>query len=115
MNDFKIYIPNYSTGNCAYIYNSDIIRVYDSQPRQNATISYTDYYIKSNYISNTGSTSFTQYSTLPVCINSNRITTDYWYRNDLASILVCGFIIILICFYFPFRVISRMFGRWFKW
>lgn len=111
----KIYVPNYQNGNCAYIYSSDVIRVYDSQPRQNTTIAYKDYYIKSSYIYNEGSTTFSNYSILPTCINSSRITTDVYYRNDLASILIIFFIIILVCFYFPFRVLSRMFGRWLKW
>ena len=84
----KIYIPNYTNGNCAYIYSSDIIRVYDSTPQHNTTISYKDFYIKSSYIYNDGSTTFSQYSTLPVCINSDRITTDVYYRNDFDKIMV---------------------------
>ena len=111
----KVYVPEYNQGNCAYIRDSDIIRVYSSVPQYNSTISYTDYFIKSSYISNTGNTTFSNYSTLPTCIADSRITTDIWYRNDLDSILVCFFILLLICFYFPYRMISRMFGRWFKW
>lgn len=110
-----IYVPEYNQGNCAYIYNSDIIRVYDSQPRNNTTIAYKDYYIKSSYIYNEGSTSFGSYSSLPTCINSNRITTNVMYRNDMPDILVMFFIILLVCFYFPYRIISRAFGRWLKW
>lgn len=110
----KVYVPVYSNSNCAYIYNSDIIRVYDSVPQSGRTISYTDYYIKSSYISNTGTTTFSQYSTLPTCINSSNITTDYWYRNDFDSILIILFIILILCFYFPYRIISRLFGRWLK-
>lgn len=110
-----VYVPEYNSNNCAYIYNSDIIRVYDSTPSHNSTISYKDYYIKSSYIYNEGSTTFSNYSTLPVCINSNRITTNVMYRNDIDSIMVVFFILLLICFYFPYRIISRMFGRWLKW
>lgn len=110
-----IYVPEYNQGNCAYIYNSDIIRVYDSQPRYNTTIGYKDYYIKSSYIYNQGSTTFGNYTSLPVCINSSRITTNVMYRNDMPNILVMFFIILLICFYFPYRIVSRAFGRWLKW
>lgn len=110
-----IYVPGYTTGNCAYIYSSDIIRVYDSQPRQNTTINYRDYYIKSSYIFNEGTTTFGQYTNLPTCINSNRITTEVYYRNDFANIMIIFFILLLILFYFPYRMISRMFGRWLKW
>ena len=42
-------------------------------------------------------------------------TTDIYYRNDIDSILCIFFILLLIMFYFPYRIISRMFGRWFKW
>lgn len=111
----KVYVPSYSNNNCAYIYSSDIIRVYDSQPQNGRTVTYIDYYIKSSYISNTGSTTFNQYSTLPTCISTSNITTDYWYRNDFDKILVILFIILILCFYFPYRIISRLFGRWLKW
>ena len=110
----KVYVPTYSTGNCAYIYNSDIIRVYDSVPQSGRTIPYTDYYIKSSYISNTGSTTFSQYSTLPTCISDSNITTDFYYRNDLSDILTITFIILVVCFYFHYKVFSRAFGRWLK-
>lgn len=110
-----VYIPEFSSGNCAYIYNSDIIRVYNSQPQHNSTIAYKDYYIKSSYIYNEGSTTFSNYTTLPTCINSNRITTNVMYRNDIDSIMIVFFILLLICFYFPYRIISRAFGRWLKW
>lgn len=111
----KVYVPEFNQGNCAYIYNTDIIRVYDSTPRQNTTISYKDYYINSSYISNTGSTTFSTYSTLPTCISSSNITTNVFYRNDFDKILVITFLLMIICFYFPYRIISRMFGRWLKW
>ena len=111
----KIYVPNYSSGNCAYIHSSDVLRVYATVPTQNSTVDYTDYYLKSHYIYNTGRTTFSNYSTLPVCINADNITTDVYYRNDLADIMIVFFIILLVCFYFPYRVLSRLFGRWLKW
>lgn len=107
-----VYVPNYESGNCAYIYNTDIIRVYDSQPRQNATISYRDYYIKSNYIYNVGSTSFGQYSTLPTCIVNSRITTDVYYRNDIADILIIFIILAFVCLWVPWKILLRIFRRW---
>ena len=106
-----IYVPEYNTGNCAYIYNTDIIRVYASQPRQNATINYKDYYIKSSYIYNTGSTTFSQYSTLPTCISDDRITTDVYYRNDIADILIIFWSFVL-CLWAMWRLYLRMFRRY---
>lgn len=107
-----IYVPNYESGNCAYIYNTDIIRVYDTQPRNNATINYKDYYIKSQYIYNEGSTTFGNYSSLPTCISSDRITTDVYYRNDLPEILFIFFMFAFCCLYLPWRLILRMFRRY---
>lgn len=111
MND-KVYVPSYTNGNCAYIYNSDIIRVYDSVPQNGRTISYKDYYIKSDYIYNTGSTTFSQYSTLPVCIDTSRITTDVYYRNDIMNILVIFVILAFVCLWCPWKLLMTMFGRW---
>lgn len=108
----KVYIPEYNSGNCAYIYNSDIIRVYDSQPRQNTTISYKDYYIKSSYIYNEGSTTFSQYSTLPTCINSNRISTDYFYRNDIMSIVFVSLALIFTGYFFVSKIVRTLFVDW---
>lgn len=107
-----IYVPNYQNGNCAYIYNTDIIRVYDSVPSHNSVINYKDYYIKSSYIYNEGSTSFGNYATLPVCISNDRITTDVYYRNDIMQILVIFFLLSWICFYIPWKIFLRMFRRY---
>lgn len=47
--------------------------------------------------------------------NYTNFTSDVFYRHDIDSILIIFLILILILFLFPFRIISRMFGRWFKW
>lgn len=107
-----IYVPEYIDGNCAYIYSTDIIRVYDSQPRQNTTIAYKDYYIKSSYIYNEGSTTFSNYTTLPTCINSSRITTDVYYRNDLPDILWIFFVFCIFGLYIPLKIFLRLFRRY---
>lgn len=111
MND-KVYVPVYDNNNCAYIYNSDIIRVYNSRPTYNSTITYKDYYIKSQYIYNEGSTTFGQYSNLPTCIANSRITTDIYYRNDLPDILIIFFALCVVCFVFPWKIFVRMFRRY---
>lgn len=111
MND-HVFIPVYETGNCAYIYNTDIIRVYDSIPQNGRTISYKDYYIKSDYIYNTGTTTFSQYSTLPTCIADSRITTDIYYRLDFPYILFIFLAFAFVCFWIPWRLVTVMFRRW---
>ena len=111
----KVYVPQYNNGNCVSVYNNNTIRVYDSTPTQNSTINYKEYYINSSYLSHNGSSTFNNYTTLPTCVSSNDITTNVFYRLDIDKILVCTFILLIICFYFPYRIISRLFGRWLKW
>ena len=107
-----IYVPEYNNDNCLYIYNSDIIRVYDNKPSHNTTISYKDYYIKSSYIYNEGSTTFSNYSILPVCIDSNRITTDVYYRNDFPQIMFIFLALSFVCFVVPWKIFLRLFRRY---
>ena len=109
-----IYVPNYTNSNCVVIRDKDTIRVYDSQPTYNSNNYFTDYYINSNYLFNNGYQQFNQYSTLPTCINHNLLTTNVYYRNDFDKIMIIFLILLLICFYFPYKMLSRMFGRWFK-
>lgn len=111
----KIYVPSYSNNNCLVVRDSNTIRVYQNQPTQNSNVNYTDYYINSSYLSNSGVQNFSQYSTIPTCVSSSDITTNVYYRLDFDKISVITFILLLICFYFPYRIISRMFGRWLKW
>lgn len=107
-----IYVPEYNNDNCAYIYNSDIIRVYDNKPSHNTTISYKDYYIKSSYIYNEGSTTFSNYSILPVCVDSSRITTDVYYRNDFPQIMFIFLALSFVCFVVPWKIFLRLFRRY---
>lgn len=106
-----IYVPEFSNENCVYIYNSDIIRVYETRPSYNTTVNYKDYYIKSGYMYNTGFTSFGSYSNLPTCISQDRITTDIYYRNDLPQILIIFVIMSFICFWVPWKILCRLFRR----
>lgn len=107
-----IYVPDYTSNNCAYIYSTDIIRVYESTPSPGNTVAFKDYYIKSSYMYNTGTTTFNQYSTLPTCISSDRITTDVYYRNDFPQILFIFLALAFICFWIPWRLVLRIFRRY---
>lgn len=111
----KIYVPSYSNNNCLVLRDSNTIRVYDSIPTNNSSVNYTDYYINSSYLSNRGNQTFNQYNTLPSCVSSTDITTEVYYRLDFDKICIITFVLLLICFYFPYRIISRIFGRWLKW
>lgn len=108
-----IYLPQ--TDFACYVVrdNGNTIRAYETMPRQNTTVSYTDYYVNSHYLFNNGEQQFTQYSTLPTCMGAT-FTDNVYYRNDIDSILIIFFIILLISIYFPYKILSRLFGRWFK-
>ena len=108
-----IYLPSTSY-QCYVVQDSNTIRAYESQPRVNGSSNYTDYYVNSHYMFKNGTQTWSQYATLPVCSGAT-FTTNVFYRNDMPEILLMFFILSLVCFYFPYRIISRSFGRWFKW
>lgn len=108
-----IYLPstNYA---CYVVQDANTIRAYNNQPRQNSTSAYTDYYINSHYIYRNGTQTWGNTSNLPTCMGAT-FTTNVFYRNDMGDILLMFIIISLVCFYFPYRIIARAFGRWLKW
>lgn len=111
----RIYVPSDSPYNaCVSIQDSNTIRVYQNVPNYNTTSNFIDFYINSHYISRQGQQTWSSYTNLPSCINSSDITDSVFYRNDIDSILLVTFILLIICFYFPYRIISRLFGRWLK-
>lgn len=107
-----LYVPEFSSSNCVVLYNSDTIRVYSQRPTYNSTVNYTDYYINSGYLSNVGSQTFSNYSTIPTCRND--VTTNYYYRLDFDKICIIFLVIVILCYYLAFKPISRLFGRWLK-
>lgn len=110
-----IYVPENSSFSACYVVNSaDTIRAYSSVPTQNSTINYRDYYFNGAYLYKDGVQSFSQYSTLPICISSSEISHNVFYRNDIDRILITFIILLIICFYFPYKIIARALGRWFK-
>lgn len=109
-----IYVPNYEDYECIVVRSEEVIRAYKDRPTTNSNIDYRDFYYNSNYLYNDGVQNFSQYTTIPTCIDTSNLTDSPYYRNDFDSILVITFILLIICFYFPFRILSRMFGRWLK-
>lgn len=112
----KIYVPvdNISDYACYSVLDKDTIRAYTNSPNYNTTSNYTDFFINSHYLSRQGSTTWNQYSTLPSCISTNDLSNNVYFRSDITDIFICTFIILIICFYFPYKIISRLFGRWLK-
>lgn len=109
---YLIYVPSDNVYNKCYVVQSEgVIRGYDVVPRTNTNYNYRDYYIKSSYIYRDGTGSWSQYSTLPVCLNSDIITNDYWHRLDLSSILIIFLIINIFGIFIPIKIFSKIFRK----
>lgn len=108
----KIYLPiELNSNQCPVMVSDGHIRVYDRVGSgYNDSVHYYDFYIRDNYIKTEGYSS--AYN--PNCMNVSDFTTDVYYRNDFDKILIIFFIILIIGFYFPYKIISRLFGRWLK-
>ena len=105
-----IYVPEDTTyDSCYVVQSSDIIRGYDRTPSYNSSYNYRDYYINSSYIYKDGSGTWSNYSTLPVCLDSTVITNDWYYRLDLSNILIIFFIINIFGIYLPIKIFSKLF------
>lgn len=107
----KIYVPDNTSYKCFVVRDETTIRAYKEVPRKNSDIEYRDYFYNSNYLYQDGEQSFGNYSVLPVCLDNSVITTDFYYRNDLPSILFIFFIFSLFCIYIPLKLFMRLFRR----
>ncbi len=107
----KIYVPDMTNYKCYVVQSEGVIRGYEQIPTNNQNINYRDFFIRSNYIYKDGSTNFGSYSTLPVCLDKETLTTDVYYRNDFDSILIIFFIMSIFCFYIPLKIFLRLFRR----
>ncbi len=107
--DIVIYVPDTDNYTCFVVQNEDVIRAYRTAPRNNATIDYRDYYLHSNYIYKDGQQTFSQYTTLPICLDN--VTSDVYYRNDIADILIIFIILAFVCLYCPWKLFMRLFKK----
>lgn len=106
-----IYVPDLENYECYVVQSEGVLRAYETTPINNATISYRDFYINSNYIYRDGEQTFSQYATLPICLSSSNISTDVYYRNDFDKILTIFLIMCIFCFLIPIKVVTRLFRR----
>lgn len=95
-NDYIIIRTN---NNCYQQYNTTYCDCYNVYP--NLDYMYTTAY-SCNYNQSNANIPYSQF------------TDSYWYRIDLYKSLVMYFIIFLFTFYLGYKIISRLFGRWFK-
>lgn len=106
-----IYVPNKEEYKCYVVQSSETIRAYKEIPRQNTEVDYRDYYFSANYIYRDGTQTFGQYTTLPVCLDNNTLSSDVRFRNDYADILIIFVIYAFFGFYIPFKLIMRLFKK----
>lgn len=102
-----IYVP-IENPSCVVIRNDSTMRVYDEVPRVNSTIGYTDYYYTSNYLYQQGEQSFSQYATLPICLSSDKLTNEWFYRNDISDILISYIILAFLTIYLPIKIVTQL-------
>lgn len=91
-----IYVPNSEEYACVYVRDTNTIRAYKTMPQQGNNVEYRDFYMNSHYVFVDGVQQFSNYTTLPTCLNSSDITSLYVYRNDFADILLI--FILMLCF-----------------
>lgn len=111
-NESLIYVPDITNYVCFVVQSEGIIRAYETMPTNNSSVNYRDYYIRSNYIYKDGIQTFSQYTTLPICLDSANLTNAYAYRNDFADICIIALILIGVVWFLVTMLIKAVFkGR----
>lgn len=111
MENKLIYVPDMALYECYVVRDSNTIRAYAEMPENNKTIKYRDYYYNSNYLYQDGYQTFSQYSTLPICLKEEVLTEYVAYRNDFDQILIIFLIMSIFAFYIPTKIFLRLFRR----
>lgn len=108
----KIYVPDLTNYKCFIVKDSNTIRAYKEIPsNHDVNIDYRDYFFNSNYLYNDGVQRFSTYSTLPVCLNQDVLTTDFYYRNDFYQILIIFAIMSYFVIKIPLKIFVRLIRR----
>lgn len=106
-----IYVPDLENYRCYVVRDSNTLRAYTRVPTNNTEIDYRDFYINSHYLYQDGTQTFSNYTTLPVCLDNSKLTTEVYYRNDFDSILIIFIILVIIWFIIPLKIFTRLFRR----
>lgn len=106
-----IYVPDKENYKCFVVRSEEVIRAYERIPTNNSEVNYRDYYFNSNYLYNDGIQSFSQYTSLPTCLDSSVLSDSIYYRNDLDSILIIFTILCIFCILIPLKIFMRLFRR----
>lgn len=104
-----IYVPDENNSACYYLQSNTVLRAYDSVPRLNGSSSYTDYMLDNHYLYRRGTQTWSSYSTLPECLTSSDITTNYFYRTDITDICILALIFIGVNFFLISKMVKVFF------
>lgn len=109
-----IYVPDDLPYSACYVMQSNyVLRVYQSTPTYNSTVNYVDVALDNHYLYREGQQTFNNYSTLPTCIASSRITNNWSYRSDFFEILGCIAILGAFMWFCLSKPIKWLFRGWF--
>lgn len=103
----KTFVPT-KQYQCYVLYNSDIIRAYEST-NQNAYNRYHDYYIHDDYLEQIGYQY--NYNTNYECIDKNLLSEEIYYRLDFDRILIIFFCLAFVGLVVPFKLFMKLFKR----
>lgn len=92
------YYVIHTRNNCYWNYNTEYCDCYKVYPEYD--------YLQTN--------AFACYNGSYASLNYNDFTTDYNYRIDIWKIYLLFAIICVFGIIIPFKIISRVFGRWLK-
>lgn len=102
-----MYVPtNLNDSNYNYYYNYDHIVIYEGNDTCVNLYPSFDYLVTESYTCDQ--------STLVNQINYSNINSDIYYRIDLDKILIIFMVLLFIIVIVPFKLLSRLFGRWLK-
>lgn len=106
----KVYLPTQYLNKPCYVINDNYIRVYNTINLNQQNVVY-DVYFRSDYL--VRQTTAT-YNSNTLCDTINTYTDTIYYRYDISDILLIFFILFLFIFMLPYKIFSRVFGRWLK-
>lgn len=103
-----IYVPELNDNYICYSFiDNNTIRAYKTT-NINVNNEVIDIYINSHYLTNNNNVILNEQ---PNCINNDKLTNDWKYRNDLSDIFIISFIGALFFFGIPLLLIKKLFKR----
>lgn len=112
----KTYLPSELINNnySYYVNDNEIVVNMHTNCTQGMGTNYCDcviVYPNNDYIT-TNNYRCVEYSSTNISVDS--FTDDIYYRLDLWKILIIFVVLFIFIVYIPYRIISRLFGRWLK-